>query len=156
MRMEEQIAGLCAGGLPSRLTLAERLDFQRGFNASAAMTWFGTQVDLSDELLSRVILPRIEKHHQGGLGSDAVNGAVIAGMFDAAVGVVSVAQIPHKKKGTVELSIKMMRPTLTAPVVVYAVARKTAASLVFADCLLFSGGRLCGQCSGICAVASEG
>ena len=150
------VEGLRAGGLHAVMSAEDRLSFAERFNGSSPIEWFGIRIDTSDEVLTRVILPETEKHHRGGLGTSAVNGAVIAGMFDCAVGVVGVTQIPGKKKGTVELSIKMMRPTASAPVTIYAVARKKSPGLVFVDCLLFSEGKLCAQCSGLVAVATDG
>ena len=101
------------------------------------------------------ILPEILPHHLGGLGSDYVNGAVVAGLLDASLGVAGAVHYLGQPAGTVELSIKFIRaihgPTITA----YAVALKRSESVCFVEGKLFSEGRLCALASGLVALASS-
>ena len=140
---------LAERGLPIPLDPEARTAWQDAFNVHAGMQYIGCRLDLADPRVVRVHLPRIEPHHLGGLGSDAVNGAVLAGFFDIALGVAGVLQFPGQRAGTVDLSIKFMRPTLGSSVTAYAVALKRAENIAFVESELYSGGRLCAIANGM-------
>ncbi|MDH3767561.1 MAG: PaaI family thioesterase [Gammaproteobacteria bacterium] len=157
LRDEQQksLDGLRARALEIPLPLARRTAFANGFNELAAMQHFGATLSLADDYLVHVTLPKVEEHHRGGLGTSAVNGAVIAGMFDCALGVAGVLQFPDKRTGTVELSIKLLRPVVGDVLDFYSVAIKSSNAIAFAESELFSGGRMCALATGMVAVASD-
>ncbi len=132
----------------------QRHKWQQEFNALPAMVAFGSKLDISDNTVVKVILPEVLPQHLGGLGSDYVNGAVVAGMFDASLGVAGAVQYLGQPAGTVELSVKFIRaihgPTVTA----YAVVLKRSDSVCFVEGNLFSEGRLCAMASGMVALAT--
>ncbi|MBS0396614.1 MAG: PaaI family thioesterase, partial [Proteobacteria bacterium] len=97
----------------------------------------------------------VADHHLGGLGTRAVNGAVIAGLFDVALGLAGTLQFAGQRAGTIELSIKLMRPAFEAPLEVLAVALKRTPHLAFTEAELYADERLCAVASGIVAVASS-
>lgn len=130
-----------------------RARWQAGFNALPGMEVMGASLDLSDEILVRVHLSEVRPQHQGGLGSSAVNGAVIAGLFDAALGVAGVVQFPGRRAGTVELSVKFLRPTRGRQVDAWAVTLKRAEGLAFMEGELYAEGRLCAVATGIVSTA---
>lgn len=146
---------LAARGLRIPLDAAGRVEWQESFNTHAGMQTIGCRLDLADPRVVRVHLPRIEPHHLGGIGSDAVNGAVLAGFFDIALGVAGVLQFPGQRAGTVDLSIKFMRPTLGDSVTAYAVALKRAESIAFVESELYSDGRLCAIANGMVSRAAS-
>lgn len=123
------------------------------FNALPAMSAMDARLDLSDPAIVLVHLSEVRPHHQGGMGSAAVNGAVIAGLFDAALGVAGVVQFPGRRAGTVELSVKFMRPTRGRSVDAYAITLKRAEGLAFMEGELWSAGRLCAVATGIVSTA---
>lgn len=157
-RVGEEIAerALAARGLPIPLDEAKRRRWQDEFNAHQGMQYIGCRLDLADPRVVRVHLPRIQPHHLGGLGTDAVNGALLAGFFDIALGVAGVLQYPGQRAGTVDLSIKFMRPTLGSSVTAYAVALKRAENIAFVESELYSGSRLCAIASGMVARTADG
>lgn len=146
---------LAARALPVPMSAEERQRWQDRFNVIPAMKYMGCTLDISDDRLVAVHLPEIEPHHQGGLGTDAVNGAVLAGFFDCALGVAGVLQFPGRRAGTVELSIKFMRPTRGDSLTAYAVALKRSASLCFVESELYCGNRLCAVATGMVSTASQ-
>lgn len=157
MRQEQQksLDGLRSRALAIPMPDAKRETWANGFNKLAAMKHFGATLNLSDSHLIHVSLPKLEDHHRGGLGTSAVNGAIIAGLFDCALGVAGVMQFPNKRSGTVELSIKLLRAVLGDTLDFYAVAIKASDSIAFAESELFCGGRTCALATGIVAVASD-
>lgn len=148
--------GLRARGLDIPLDAEARARWQAGFNALPAMRHGSAAIDLADPRVVHTGLERIEEHHRGGMGTGAINGAVIAGLFDCALGVAGVLQFPGQRAGTVDLSMKLMRPVHGPLLDIYAVAIKRADNLVFVEGDLYSGGRLCACAHGMVAVASSG
>ena len=157
-RLREQssaVDALRTRALAIPLPEPQREAWAEGFNKLPAMRHFGATLHLDDDRLVSVVLPEVEQHHRGGMGTSAVNGAVIAGLFDCALGVAGVLQLPGKRTGTVELSIKLLRPVLGERVEIFGAAIKRSRQIVFTESELFSGGRLCAMASGLVAVASD-
>jgi acyl-coenzyme A thioesterase PaaI-like protein len=128
--------------------------FLENFNRLEAMTHMGATVGIRGEKLVCVELPIIQAYHRGGLGTRAVNGAVISGLFDCGLSVAGLLQFPGKRCGTVELSVKFLRPVLGAQVRVYAAAIKAADNMAFVEGMLFSGPALCASASGMVATST--
>jgi acyl-coenzyme A thioesterase PaaI-like protein len=85
----------------------------------------------------------------------AVNGAVIAGPVDVALAVAGTLRFGGQRSGTVELSVKRMRPAFEAPLEVLAIAPKCSPQLSFTDAGLCGEGSLSAVASGDAAVASS-
>ena len=148
------LEGLRAKALPIPMDLAARRRWAEGFNEFLRAGHFGARLDLEDETVARLSIDRIEAHHLGGMGTSVVNGMIIAGLFDAALGVAGLVQFPGRRAGTVDLSIKLMRPS-RGPITVYAVATKANDRLAFAQSELFSDGEYCATASGMVAVSGR-
>ena len=155
MPSDEPLEALRARAQPIALDLAERQAFAATMNALAATRLMGGHFELDDAAVVRLRLEAVAAHHQGGLGTRAVNGAVIAAMFDAALGVAGTLQFPGQRAGTVELSIKLLRPAFEAPLEVFAVAIKRTPHLAFTEAELQAAGKLCAIATGIVAVVSN-
>ena len=157
MRDEQKrsLEGLRARAIEMPMPDAHRVTWASGFNKIPAMQHFGATVELGDSHLVRVSLPKVEDHHRGGMGTSAVNGAVIAGLFDCALGVAGVMQFPNQRTGTVELSIKLLRPVVGDTLDFYAAAIKASKTIAFAEAELFSAGRVCALATGMVALASD-
>ncbi|TDJ12974.1 MAG: PaaI family thioesterase [Gammaproteobacteria bacterium] len=154
IKEKTSIQSLKARGKAIPMDENHRYQWQQEFNALPAMIAFGSKLDISDDTVVKVVLAEILPQHLGGLGSDYVNGAVVAGLFDASLGVAGAVHYLGQPAGTVELSIKFIRaihgPTVTA----YAVALKRSDSVCFVEGNLFSEGRLCAMASGMVALAT--
>jgi len=140
--------------LPFPIDAAARALWQTRLNELPVTRLYDTRFDLSDPAIVRLALETIGEQHLGGLGTHAVNGAVIAGMFDAALGVAGTLHHAARRVGTVELSIKLMRPVFDAPLEVLSIAVKCTPHLAFTSAELYGAGKLCATASGIVAVAS--
>lgn len=135
--------------LPSeeRRRLAER------WNALPAMRHLGARVDFEDPSAVRVVIDRVEPHHRGGVGTDAVNGAVIAALCDAAVGLVGHLQAPARRVGTAQLGVQFLTPLHGNRVVAVGRLVRAGRSLVFAHVEVEDeAGRVCTRCDGIVAI----
>jgi acyl-coenzyme A thioesterase PaaI-like protein len=118
----------------------ERRHWQERFNTLPAAQHFGLRVDLSDPQLVAVRLDDIQPWHRGGLGTPAVNGAVIAAMFDLGLGLAGGQQFPQRPTGTIDLSIKLMKPTLGPQVTLYAWAVEKRTHVVFVEAEVHDAG----------------
>jgi acyl-coenzyme A thioesterase PaaI-like protein len=143
------LAALAMRGLPWPLDDTARQGFESRFNDIPAMAHMGARLDLSTPPLVRVHLPRVEVHHRGGMGTEAVNGAVLSGLADCALGVAGVLQFNAVRAGTIEMSIKFLRATVGRSVTAHAVALKRSDSVVFAEAELICEGRLCALATGM-------
>jgi hypothetical protein len=52
------------------------------FNRSTQLSFIGARIDLSNPEMPEALIEEITEQHKGGIGSDAVNGGVIAGLAD--------------------------------------------------------------------------
>ncbi len=143
------LEALAARGLAFPMDDATVALFEKRFNDIPAMRHMGARLDLSTPPRVCVHLVEVQAHHRGGMGTEAVNGAVLSGLADCALGVAGVLQFHAERAGTVEMSIKFLRATLGQSVTAHAVALKRSDSVVFAEAELYSGGRLCALASGM-------
>jgi len=155
MPAHDPAEALRARAQPIPLDAPTREQFAARMNGLASMQMMGARLDLADPAVVRIGLAEVGEQHLGGLGTRAINGAVIAGLFDLALGVAGTVQFGGQRAGTVELSIKLMRPAFEAPIEVLSVALKRSPHLAFTEAELYAEGRLCAVASGIVAVASS-
>lgn len=150
-----QLEGLRARAIAVPLPEPQRIEWARQFNLIPAVQRFEISIDLSDPALVRVTLPKIEDYHLGGLRVRAVNGAVLSGLFDCALGVAGTLQFSGKRSGTCELSMKFMRAAFDAPLEVFSGCVKHTDTLAFVEAELYSADRLCALATGMVAVAGD-
>jgi len=119
--------------LPFVRSAEERQRWQEGFNGSSFTRQFGFRLEMSDSRLIAVHLDEIQNFHRGGLGTAAVNGAILSAMFDIGLGVAGGQQYPTRPTGTIDLSIKLMKPTLGPSLCLYAWAVERRTNVVFVE-----------------------
>ena len=138
------------------LSDAERATFEAQWNKHPGMQHMGVRVDLSKPDVLRAYVDPVLPHHRGGLGTEAVNGSVIAGVFDLAIGLVGHFAARGKRVGTAQLNIQFIRPVNGDRFDAYARLVRAGRTLVFAEGDLFDqGGMLCARCDGIVAIIGE-
>ena len=125
------------------------------WNASPAMKHFGARLDFerrrSGASRDRSGRPTI---HRGGLGTDAVNGVVLAGLFDLAIGTVGWLVPSRRAFGHRESRDSFFRPTRGDRVVAEARLIRSGMNLIFAAAEIFDGeGKVTARCEGTCAIA---
>lgn len=126
------------------------------WNAHPGMKHMGWRVDLSSPGLVRAYLDPVLPHHRGGLGTEAVNGAVIAGMFDLVIGLSGYLHTLGRRAGVAQLSIQYLRPVEGDRLQVTGWPTRVGRSLVFASGeLRDQRGTVCARCDGIVAVSSR-
>jgi acyl-coenzyme A thioesterase PaaI-like protein len=151
---DPQLAGLRARARPIPLGEEERGGWAAQFARLPAMQFAEIGISMADEKLVHAVLANVRDHHLGGLQVRAVNGAVLAGLFDCTLGIAGTLQFAGKRAGTCELSLKFMRAVFDTPVDVFGACVKKTETLAFVESELYSAGRLCALATGIVAVAS--
>ena len=142
------------GRIPPKLSPSELEAFEVKWNAHPGMRHMGAQLDLSTPGIVRTVVDPILPEHRGGLGTDAVNGAVIAGLFDLVIGLSGYLQTVGHRAGVAQLSIQFLRPVLGDRFEVIGRPVRAGKTLVFATAELRDAqGVPCARCDGIVAVA---
>jgi acyl-coenzyme A thioesterase PaaI-like protein len=128
--------------------------FQAKWNQHPGMRHMGATLDLSDPGRVRAIVDPIEPYHRGGLGTDAVNGAVIAGVFDLVIGLSGYLQTVGHRAGVAQLSIQFLRPVRGSRFEVIGWPVRVGHTLVFATAeLRDESGIVCARCDGMVAIS---
>ena len=137
--------------LESLRTLAE------SWNGSGPMQRLGVRLEFERVDRVRAVIDPVEPYHRGGIGTAAVNGAVLAGLFDLAIGTVGWLSRPNTRSATVSLAMTFLRPTRGDRVVVEARLLRAGTSLTFAAAEITDGsGEVTARCDGTVAVARGG
>ncbi len=138
------------------LSPEECAEMTRLWNANPVLQMMGVEIDLSSPEAVRAVIEPLKPQHRGGMGTDAVNGAVISGLFDLLIGLVGIVNSQKHRTGTVQLNIHFIRPLRGSRLVGEARLLKSGQSLVFARGEIFDqNGQLCAACDGIASVDYE-
>ena len=124
------------------------------WNASASMRHFGARLEFTRVDRVRAVIDPVRDIHRGGMGTEAVNGVVLAGLFDLVIGTVGWLTRPDARSATVNLAMSFFRPTRGDRVVAEARLIRAGLNLIFAAAEIFDGeDRVSARCDGTCAIA---
>jgi len=101
------------------------------FNSSIQLRHSGVRIDLTDIAKPLVIIDPVEEYHKGGIGTEAVNGAVIAMLADLAIGLLGLTHYAEGMTGTSNLSINYVKPLLAKKVIASAEQTEVANKRIF-------------------------
>jgi acyl-coenzyme A thioesterase PaaI-like protein len=138
-------------------TLESLRQLADSWNGTGPMKRLGVRLDFERVDRVRAVIDPVEPYHRGGIGTAAVNGAVLAGLFDLAIGTVGWLSRPNTRSATVSLSMTFLRPTRGDRVVVEARLLRAGVNLTFAAAEITDGsGDVTARCDGTVAVARGG
>src|SRR4029077_5576887 len=80
------------------------------WNASASMKHFGARLEFARVDRVRAVIDPVLPVPRGGLGTEAVNGVVWAGLFALVIGTVGWLARPESRSATVTLAMSFFRP----------------------------------------------
>ncbi|MBC7475150.1 MAG: PaaI family thioesterase [Candidatus Sericytochromatia bacterium] len=131
----------------------ERKKVENTWNSNNVLKYIGVKVDMSDENMVRAIIDPIQTLHRGGLGTEAVNGAVLSSLFDLVIGLVGIVNSNKHRTGTIQLNINFLRPLSGNKVIIEGKLIKNGKSIVFARAEAYDEDHnLCSTCDGICSI----
>jgi len=120
------------------------------FNRSLTLQYFGARVSFPDGERVEIRLDQIRPEQRGGLGTSAVNGGVLAALFDFAIGVTPALIDPTRRSATMQLSMMFQRPVQGNSLRVEAWVNSAARSVLFSTAILRdSQGNECARCQGV-------
>ena len=124
------------------------------WNEGPPMKHFGARLEFERVDRVRAVIDPVQMFHRGGIGTEAINGVVLAGLFDLAIGTVGWLTRPEARTATVNLSMTFVRPTRGDRVVAEARLVRSGLNLIFAAAEISdSSGEVTARCDGTCAVA---
>lgn len=127
----------------------EQLLYAEHFNASAALRFFGLTMSFPTNELLVATLP-VRHEHRGGLGSEAVNGGILAAMFDLVIGSTCALVDPKRKSATMQLSMNLERPVIGDRITAEAWVDRAGGSTVFSSAVIRDGnGEICARGQGV-------
>ena len=124
------------------------------WNSSPPMQRIGARLEFERVDRVRAVIDPVMPYHRGGMGTDAVNGPVLAGLFDLVIGTVGWLSRPQSRSATVTLSMTFLRPTRGNRVLVEGRLLRAGTNLTFATAEVFDEeGQVTARCDGTVAVA---
>lgn len=136
-------------------TAAQLARYAEAFNQSQTLAHFGMRVRFPDLETVEVILDPVKPEQRGGLGSDAVNGGVLAAMFDLVIGCAPALVDPSRRSATVQLSVNFMTAARGERLTARAKVTRGGNTLVFASASIFDHeGNECATATGLSRLSS--
>ena len=131
-----------------------RVELAALWNEHPGMKHMGARLDLSQQDEVRIIIDPLQPFHRGGLGTDAVNGAVISGVFDLVTGLSGYLHTLGRRAGVAQLNVQFLRPVLGDRFEVIGRPLRVGYNLIFTTAeLTDERGVVCARCEGIVAVS---
>ncbi len=124
------------------------------FNESVTLKYFGVRIAFPEGKRVEIRLDHIRPEHRGGLGTSAVNGGVLAALFDLAIGCTPALVDPTKRTATMQLSISFEKPVFGDSLRVESKVNSVGKSILFATAKIFdSQGTECARCQGVVRIS---
>jgi uncharacterized protein (TIGR00369 family) len=141
--------------LPDLPTLSEGqlAKFEKEWNAHPGMRHMGVRMDFSSPGIVRAVVDPIREFHRGGMGTEAVNGAVMAGVFDLVIGFSGYVHTGGGRVGVAQLSMQYLRPVTGERFTAEARVVRSGKTILFAAAeLKDERGKVCARCDGMVSV----
>ena len=107
------------------------IEIENFFNASVQLKQMHLRIDLSNPAQPMVWIDQVQEMHKGGVGTEAVNGAVIAMLVDLAIGLLGVRHYAEGMTATSNLNINYVKPLLASKVMVRAEETEVIGKRIF-------------------------
>ena len=129
----------------------EQLDrYAEHFNQSQTMRFFGARLSFPQGEKVVITLAEVRNEHRGGLGTAALNGGVLAALFDYAIGCTAALKDPTRRAATMQLSMSFERPLLGNRVRAESTLDPTGTGTLFASARVYDEqGQVCARCQGV-------
>ena len=126
-------------------------------NRSAPLAHAGIRLSFPTTDLVAVEIPEVRPEHRGGLGTSAVNGGVLAAVFDLVTGCTALLVEVGRRTATVQLSMSFERPVLGDSLRAEARIDTQGQRTLFVSAKIFDArGQACARCQAVVALARPG
>lgn len=133
---------------------SDRARLEAEWNRHPGIQFLGVRLDLSTAGVVRAVVDPVRPEHRGGMGTEAVNGILISGVFDLVVGLSGYLETlaVGRRAGVAQLNVQFLRPVLGDRFEVVGRPVRVGRSLIFATAELRDAqGVVCARCDGIAA-----
>ena len=142
---------------PSGRPTPEQLaTYAEQFNQSKSLRYFNAKVSFPEGKRCRVVIDPVLPEHRGGLGAEAVNGGVLAAIFDLAIGCTPALIDPTRRNATVQLSMSFERPVTGQVLIAEAWITSAGSTTLFSSAEIRDGaGRTCARAQGLVRLSRQ-
>jgi uncharacterized protein (TIGR00369 family) len=139
---------------PPSPTLEELSRAAEFLNHSAPLAHAGIRLSFPSTDVVAAEIQEVRAEHRGGLGTSAVNGGVLAAVFDLVTGCTALLVEPGRRSATVQLSMSFERPVLGDSVRAEARIDTQGQRTLFVSARIFDErGQVCARCQAVVALA---
>ena len=85
-------------------------EIENVFNRSVQLQHLGARIDMSEPLTPKAFIDDLKDIHGGGIGSEAVNGGVIASLADLSLGLLGLLHFKEGMTATAQLTVHYLKP----------------------------------------------
>ncbi|MES2648441.1 MAG: hotdog domain-containing protein [Bacteroidota bacterium] len=85
-------------------------EIENVFNRSIQLQHLGASIDMSEPQTPKAYINELKDVHAGGIGSEAVNGGVIASLADLALGLLGLLHYKEGMTATAQLTVHYLKP----------------------------------------------
>jgi uncharacterized protein (TIGR00369 family) len=120
------------------------------FNRSKTLQHFGLELSFPGGTQVELLLKEIRPEQRGGLGSEAVNGGVLAAVFDVTLGCTAALIDPTRRSATIQLSMSFERAVRGASMRGIGQIETAGESVLFSSArIVDERGRACAHAQGV-------
>lgn len=131
----------------------EKKLLENTWNSHLSLNHLGLKIDLNDDFMIKCNIDPVQEFHRGGMGTKAVNGAILSAIFDLVIGLVGFVNANKHRTGTVQINSNFLKPLKGDKVFAEGKLIKKGKSLVFARVEIFDENReLCAFADGITSI----
>jgi acyl-coenzyme A thioesterase PaaI-like protein len=113
-------------------------DLENIFNRSSQLKHINARVDLSNPENPEAIIDEVTDNQKGGIGSDAINGGVIAALSDLALGLLGLLHYKDGMTATAQLTVHYLKPFRTKSIRAKAITQQVVGNRIFGTVELFN------------------
>ena len=106
-------------------------DIENLFNRSVQLQHLGARIDMSDPTAPRANIDELKDVHAGGIGSEAVNGGVIASLADLSLGLLGLLHFKEGMTATAQLTVHYLKPLRSRSISAEAHTQKVVGNRIF-------------------------
>ena len=101
------------------------------FNRSVQLLAVGARIDLSMPDMPKAFIDELRDIHSGGIGTEAVNGGIIALIADLALGLLGLKHFKEGMTATAQLTVHYLKPFRTKSIIAEAHTQKVVGNRIF-------------------------
>ena len=141
---------------PPRPSAEKLARYAQLFNDSLSLRHFGARVSFPGGDTVEVLVDPVRPEQRGGMGTEAVNGGVLAAIFDLAIGCTAALLDPTRRSATMQLSVSFLKPLHGGVVRAKSRIDHAGRATLFASAEIVDfEGTICARCQGVVKLSNQ-